>query len=248
MQQPSKLFPVAENTQFFGAAIVLEQENDEGQVLVRLLRNENSQLATARVAAHRTQPIKANSQVLVAGNTLSQLFVIGLLDVITKPVADNDAVIRSEQGGFAQINKTGTVETLAIYDKDNTLLFEYDPLNQLSKVNIADGDLEINTLQGNITFNAGKEVEINGDSLSLNSKKLTIKALIVENVFGRWETTTGTLIENAKNVYRSVKELSQLRSRRLRTLVDETHQLNANKILVKSENDVKIKAEKIHLG
>lgn len=248
MQQLSNLFPMADNTQYFGAATVLERENDKGQVLVRLLQNENSQIATARVAAHRTHPIHAKSQVLVAGNSLNQLFVIGLLDVMAMPEQKNETIIHSEQGGFAQINKTDAAETLVVYNKDNNLLFEYDPANQLSKVNIANGDLEFNTEQGNIKLNAGKHVEINGDSLSLNTKKLSIKALIVENVFGRWETTTDTLIENAKNVYRSIKELSQLRCGRQRTLVDETHQLNANKILMKSENDVKIKAEKIHLG
>jgi len=65
---------------------------------------------------------------------------------------------------------------------------------------------------------------------------------------GRLETLAETLIEKAKNVYRTVEELSQLKTGRLRTLVDSTFFFKSKRAFVNSEEDYKIKAEKIHLG
>jgi hypothetical protein len=67
-------------------------------------------------------------------------------------------------------------------------------------------------------------------------------------VVERLETFAKTLIEKAKNVYRTVEELSQLKAGRLRTLVDSTFFFRSKRAFIKSEEDYKIKAEKIHLG
>ena len=64
----------------------------------------------------------------------------------------------------------------------------------------------------------------------------------------RLETLAQTLIEKAKNVFRTVEELSQLKAGRLRTLVDSTFFFKAKRAYVKTEEDYKIKAERIHLG
>jgi hypothetical protein len=64
----------------------------------------------------------------------------------------------------------------------------------------------------------------------------------------RLETAARCVIEKAKNVYRTVEQLSQLKTGRMRTLVDSTYHFKAKKTFFKSEEDYKIKAEKIHLG
>ncbi len=62
------------------------------------------------------------------------------------------------------------------------------------------------------------------------------------------ETVAQTIVEKAKNTYRTVEELSQLKSGRLRTLVAGSLHIKAKKSILKSDEDFKIKAEKIHLG
>jgi len=62
------------------------------------------------------------------------------------------------------------------------------------------------------------------------------------------ETVAESVMENARNVYRTVAQLCQLKAGRVRTLVSTTLFFRARKALLHSEEDCKIKAEKIHLG
>jgi hypothetical protein len=67
-------------------------------------------------------------------------------------------------------------------------------------------------------------------------------------VVDRLEVVLQTLIEKAKNVFRTVEQLAQTKAGRLRTLVDSTYFFKAKRAFVKSDEDYKIKAEKVHLG
>jgi hypothetical protein len=65
---------------------------------------------------------------------------------------------------------------------------------------------------------------------------------------GKIETVAVRIMERAKNVYRQVEELQQTRANRVRTLVEGTYQLNSETTTIKSEKNVNIDGEKIHLG
>ena len=62
------------------------------------------------------------------------------------------------------------------------------------------------------------------------------------------ETVAESVMESARNVYRTVAQLSQLKAGRVRTLVTSTFFFRARKAFLHAEEDYKIKAEKIHLG
>jgi hypothetical protein len=62
------------------------------------------------------------------------------------------------------------------------------------------------------------------------------------------ETMAVSVFEKARNVYRTVEQLSQLKAGRVRTLVASTFYFRSRKAFLYSEEDYKIKAEKIHLG
>jgi hypothetical protein len=64
----------------------------------------------------------------------------------------------------------------------------------------------------------------------------------------RLETAASTVIARAKNVFQTVEQLSQVKAGRMRTLVDKTFHFKSKRAYLKSEEDYKIKAEKIHLG
>lgn len=61
-------------------------------------------------------------------------------------------------------------------------------------------------------------------------------------------TIAKSVTEKAKNVYKTVEQLTQLRTGRMRTLVGSTFHLKAKKSYMKAEEDFKINADKIHLG
>jgi hypothetical protein len=62
------------------------------------------------------------------------------------------------------------------------------------------------------------------------------------------ETMAESVFEKARNVYRTVEQLSQLKAGRVRTLVASTYFFRTRKAFIHSDEDYKIKAEKIHLG
>jgi len=70
----------------------------------------------------------------------------------------------------------------------------------------------------------------------------------VQLIVRKFESVAETVMAKAKNVYRTVTQLSQLKAGRQRTLIDTTSHTKAQKTIVKSETDFKVKAEKIHLG
>ena len=67
-------------------------------------------------------------------------------------------------------------------------------------------------------------------------------------IVGKLSTIAGSITEKAKNVYKTVEQLTQLKTGRMRTLVESTFHLKANKTYMKSQEDFKVKADKIHLG
>ena len=62
------------------------------------------------------------------------------------------------------------------------------------------------------------------------------------------ETAARTVIQKARNAYRTVEQLFQVRTGRMRTLVKGTYHVKSRKTMMKAEQDVKIKGERIHLG
>jgi hypothetical protein len=79
-------------------------------------------------------------------------------------------------------------------------------------------------------------------------RKLLGKISGVQLVSRKIESVADTVTAKAKNVYRTISELSQLKAGRQRTLVEKTSHMKARKTILKSEKDFKVKAEKIHLG
>jgi hypothetical protein len=62
------------------------------------------------------------------------------------------------------------------------------------------------------------------------------------------ETRAQTIISKMKNMYQSVENLSQLKAGRLKTLVESTVHLKSKSTVLKSEEDFKVRAERINLG
>ncbi len=68
--------------------------------------------------------------------------------------------------------------------------------------------------------------------------------LIVEKL----ETTASSIIEKTENAYRTIENLNQVKSGRMRMLIHNTFHLKSKTTVIKAEDDVKVKGEKIHLG
>jgi hypothetical protein len=115
----------------------------------------------------------------------------------------------------------------------------------LTALNLQPGRVDLRSAELGIWARKGElrvdEAEIQGEKLfgAIASVKLTMK---------RCETLVGTVIEKAKTAYRTVEELTQLKTGRLRTLVDGVYQLQSQTALLKAKEDFKVDGEQIHLG
>lgn len=106
------------------------------------------------------------------------------------------------------------------------------------RMELASEELEVDAEQGELRI---RETRFSGKKLSgwVESAKLAMQ---------RSETVAGTVIEKAKNVYRSVDELAQLEAGRVRTFVSDLYQLRSRTASLKAKQAFKVDGEKIHLG
>ena len=247
MNQTAKILPLNSEFAYFGPAVLTNDEQYDGSVKVNWQSSGLPYTATARIAISRFTALKAGDEVLITAQSPEEVYITGLL---SKPKTANTLEFNGPNSAYAKLseNDESSSKVLEVYSSDNDLVFSYNPVTQSSIVNIPKGNLEIRTEDGDIMLNAANKVSLNGQSLEMQTQNLKLQASYANLVFDRLETATDTLIENAKNVFRSVKQLTQLRTGRMRTLVDETYHFKANKAMLKAEEDFKINADKIHLG
>ena len=122
-----------------------------------------------------------------------------------------------------------------VRDEAGRVLFEYHAREGRSVVFVPAGDLELRADAGAIKLSARDGVSV------ATPATLSVEAGVVE-------TRAGRIIESAKNVYREVSELAQMRAGRVRWIAKETFHLLGRTAIIKAEEDVKVKGAKIHLG
>ena len=83
---------------------------------------------------------------------------------------------------------------------------------------------------------------------NVTSSELRAKVTDAKIVMSRLETITDRLFEQARSVFRTVEDLSQLKTGRARTLVREGYDLRAGHASIEAEAEVKIDGKAIHLG
>jgi len=243
------ILPTLNGIPYFGSAKVVETNRQQNSVKVKAQIMGAERIVEARIAVQHSSPLLANVEVIIAGSDMNDMFVIGVLSC-NEPLHNKGGVLQTKNGAYAALSSTTATqeETIKVYSSRNELLFEYDPVKEQAKIIVAKGNLELRTEDGDINLHSSRTVKINSQSIDMNSKRLNVKVAYAKFMFDRLETFAETLVEQAKNVYRTVIQLTQLRTGRMRTLVDETYQFKADKVFMKSEDDFKIKGEKIHLG
>ncbi len=106
------------------------------------------------------------------------------------------------------------------------------------KTKLSSPNLNIISKQADLEIDFSKYI---GTNFSLVMKHTRLIADKFENI-------ANDIITRAKNVYKTVKELTQLKTGRLRTLVSSTIHVKSKNSYQYSEEDFKVNAEKIHLG
>jgi hypothetical protein len=223
---------------YFGEAGILDFY--DGGYRVRIISEDpylNGTQYWAKPAIAFPCNLKWGDSVLVAGAGMESLFIIGL---INGRAGENSMSLKD--GTTVKVEGHDS-ETLKVFSKQGEMIFAYDSETKKSSVHIQKGDLEFITQNGRIDFVASKGIRFFSEHpieiTSLENIRLVAKKM---------ETLVETIMEKATNVYRAVEKLTQLKTGRMRTLVEGTSHLITRKAFYKAEEDFKIKGEKIHLG
>jgi len=282
---------------YLGAAIVDEIKYGSCQAKV----STDSANGGIEILAWLTHPIAdqltLGDKVLIVADEAEEFYIIAIL--LKKNHLDAKKKINLVDGAYASVGNTEDGEKLCFFSRANTLLFQYDANTETARIFSEAGNISFQALNGNIDFNAARNIRLNGEQIDLRGKSGI--GMSVGQVFerlrsafnlkpgqlqisGQWlrvstkrtdffaeeirshiknfsshiknfrliaeklETAAGSIIEKAKNVYRSTENLSQHRAGRIRMLIDTSFHLKSKNSILKSKEKVKVDAEKIHLG
>jgi hypothetical protein len=106
------------------------------------------------------------------------------------------------------------------------------------KIKLGSSNLKIASKRADIYIKNSKYI---GSNFSATLKQIKFIA-------GKMESITNDIISKTKNVYNTADELIQIKAGRIRTLVKSALHIKSKNAYLKSEEDFKINAEKIHLG
>lgn len=195
---------------------------------IRVLLHQDKrafEIWTCFAMGHQPLP-QVGDKVLIAGDDLEDGFIIGHFPA--NPTRTQSFVVEQEDG--------------------KTIL------------TVPQGDLDLRA--ENIRLDAQNNIALNSPEFSLVAGKGDIMitdaqykgarfgATIAQTklFLGKLNSTVGRLIEKAKNAYRQVDNLNQLKAGRMRTVVEGSYHLKSERIVEKAEKDVRIDGEKINLG
>jgi hypothetical protein len=95
---------------------------------------------------------------------------------------------------------------------------------------------------------AARRASLRAEEARYTGRDLLAEVASLRVVAGRVETLARTVVEKARNLYRSVEELLETRAGRVRAVVDGTYHLKARDAVVRAEREVDVDGEKIRLG
>ena len=235
--------------------LVVEDNNDNFFVIGVLNQNtENSDPALKMIAADGAfASIKnsAESQTLcVYSNNNELMFEYDPDTKKSRIFSDTEDMVFDAPKGNIEFNAAGTIHL-------NGHLVE---ITGKSGIGVSVGEM-FEQLESVLTLKPGKisvasqEVNVSARRASffLEEARNNIKAVVskigsAKLIVDKLETTASLIIEKAKNSYRTTENLNQVKAGRMIMLIQSTFHLKSKSSIIKAEEDVKVKGEKIHLG
>ncbi len=139
-------------------------------------------------------------------------------------------------------------EHIIVKDRQERALFEYFPAEERCVFYAPTGDLTLRAPAGSITLDAAEGLRLHGQTVDIDGDVLTSSFRRVREKVDILETTAGRIVERARETYRDVEDLAQLRSAHIRHVATESLHLLGNRSVLKAWLDLKLKGKTVHLG
>ena len=164
----------------FGPGRITAGNNSDNVAGVQLSTSLGNKHVQARIATPLAYPLSVGDEVLVAGDDIHNMYVIGVLFQGKK---DEASAQRLDIGGDAYItlDRSAGAPVLQVFSKHQELLLEYEPESERTHIHIAKGNLEFSAQNGDIVFNSRQAVRVNGEVIDLagcSSVQLSVKDMV----------------------------------------------------------------------
>ena len=239
-----------------GDTVLVAGEPDQGLFVVGILK------ARARPTAAREILLDSGAKATVdgpPGDQRLQVFSAGGEMIFEHDPATGKSRVGAPAGDLEIVTREGNIDFIAAR---GVRFFAREPiqLRSLEGIEMAVADtgsddlssLDLHpgrvALRGTELGVSARKGELRIDETEVAGRRLSGAIANVKLAMDRCETVADIVIEKARNAYRTVAELTQLKTGRMRTLVDDTYQLRSRTALLKAEKDFKVNGEKIHLG
>ena len=170
MQSVAEKIEWTPQTRYLGPARVLEADEDGTRMRLLLEGYPLEGDLWARNAVPDPNPFQPGDMVLVVGEELEDLYVIGVL-TRGNPSGAIENKIALSKGAQAKTEGPPGEQCLKVFSPNNELIFQYDEKSGSTRVNMETGDIEFITKNGNITFAANKEIMFRGRTIGITGAK-----------------------------------------------------------------------------
>lgn len=176
-----------QQTRYFGPAQVLALNLPKRTVCIQIEGFKPDVKICAKLAIIDAKLCQPGNSVLVSGDSMAELYVIGVLSLQT----DNSSTIEKlvlNNGVTASVTKMSNTEQIELRTDAGELIFQYDATTNKSRVNIASGDLEFITEKGSIVFSSAKNIRFFSQQ-SINMTSLTGIRMMTSDLYGKMRTS-----------------------------------------------------------
>lgn len=115
----------------------------------------------------------------------------------------------------------------------------------VARVEVQPGEV---TVASRALLLAAERAELLAARLTIRAKRFETQVARMKQVVDVMETQATRIVERARDAYREVTELSQLRAGRVRWVAETTATLVSQDALLKARDRMKVKGERIHLA
>ncbi len=293
MTNLATLYDTEEKKNIWGQARILSVDPEQRTARIYLDSLSGIQEIRAVLALVPAVELAPDDRVLVAGEDIDSIYIIGVLSVQSPPT------LRARDGSYVVLDDSEKGTFFQIYSKEGELLVEHDAEAAQTRIHAGAGDIEVSAPGGSMAFQAAEALSFRGETISLQAGqrldasvqdragrtasslslaehrasvhtsdlqcttgragllvdelKITGRKILGNIVQAtiradRLEARAQSIVSKAKNIFQSVENLTQLKTGRLKTLIRSTYHLKSKNTIMKSEDDFKVKADRINLG
>ena len=157
------LLPSAAGQRFWGPATVIEKMVNGESNLFRIKIPDQEGSMLARSVLQITSHIERHDQVLVAGEDLRTLFILGVLQPATHTERKH-VEIQIDSGAHATVKN----RKLKVFSDQGELLFEYTPSEKTARVHAPANSLEMHAPEGSLSLKCDRLLHMQAEDVRID--------------------------------------------------------------------------------